>query len=238
MAAAWASFSAHGADLPLHPDLRTHWSLRDRIHFFAGTDFSRDAGFAWAGIGGAPSGLLSEDGLRLRVAGGAGRYRYRTRAAPGGVNEVDVASLELMLGYRRAFGTAVVTAYIGGHAESRDLLFADPAHRAAGAAVGAKLALEYFDQPAESWTVAGSAAASTVHRSYHARLGVGREWWPGFALGVEAALHGDARYIEPRAGVFAQRTFGRTSVAISGGYLHNSHRGGGTYGAMFLYAPY
>jgi hypothetical protein len=238
MVAAVAQCASRAADLPLHPDWLRSWTDRDRAFFFAGMDLSRDSGFAWAGVGGAPSGLLHEDGLRLRLAGGGGRYRYRTNTVPTGVNEVDVASLELMLGYRRAIGSAVVTTYIGAHAESQDLQFADPGHRVAGTAVGVKLALDYFDRPPEGWLILGSAAASTVHRSYYMRLGVGRQWRPDLALGIEAALLGNTRHIEPRAGIFAQQTFGRTSLAISGGYLRNSGRGGGPYGMLSVYAPY
>jgi hypothetical protein len=49
---------------------------------------------------------------------------------------------------------------------------------------------------------------------------------------------GDARYVEPRAGVLAQLTFGRSVVTLATGFLSNSDDGRGTYATLSLYAPY
>jgi len=56
-------------------------------------------------------------------------------------------------------------------------------------------------------------------------------------LGVEAALNGDTRYNEPRAGLFVQGSYGRTTIALSG-YLSNSDKGSGAYAALSLFATY
>ncbi|MCC6946351.1 MAG: cellulose biosynthesis protein BcsS [Bradyrhizobiaceae bacterium] len=238
LAAAFVPAPAQPADAPLQMVSPEPWSLRDRLFFFGGADLARDSRFAWAGMTGAPDGLLHEDGLRIRVAGGVGRYRYRTGALPGGTNEVDVTSGELLVGYRHALGTTTITAYAGALVENQDLHMPDPGHSTAGTSAGVKAALEFFNRPAENWFVAASAAASSVNRNYHGRIAAAHEHPSGFALGAEASIHGDKRYSEPRAGLFVQRTFGRTNFALSGGYLHNSDRGDGAYGSFSVYAPY
>lgn len=237
-AMAVACGTACAGDALVVPHAAHPWTLRDRIFFFGGFDAARDSGFVWAGLAGSPHGLLHEDGVRLRITGGAGRYRYRAAAVPGGINEVDMASGELMLGFRRSFGTAAMTGYVGGHIERQDLRILDPGHRAAGTAVGAKAAFEYFNRPSNQWLLSGSAAVSSVHRGYHARIGLAHEWTPGLSLGIEAAVQGNAQYFEPRAGLFTYRTFGRTSFALAGGWLRNSDRGSGAYGSLSVYAPY
>lgn len=237
-ALAVTSIPALAADAPLVPYEQETWSLKDRLFFFAGTDIANDSRFAWAGIGGALLGRLEEDGPRFRFMGGAGRYRYRTGAVPGGINRGNVTSGEFMLGFRRTIGAVAVTGYLGAHVEDQRLVSPDPGHQAVGTAFGVKAALEFFTRLGLDWVVSGSAAVSTVHRGYHARIAFAREPPPGIAVGVEASVHGDARYIEPRAGLFAQRTFGRTVFALSGGYLSNSDKGKGAYGTLAVYAPY
>ena len=109
------------ADSPIGPDRTDPRPLRDRIFFFAGGDLARDNYFAWSGIVAAPQGLLHEDGPRLRVMAGTGRYRYRTGAVASGVNEGRIVSGELMLGFRRAIGQTIATLFIGAHIENQTL---------------------------------------------------------------------------------------------------------------------
>ena len=225
-------------DAPIRPDAPSSPSPRDRVFFFAGGDISRDSHFAWAGLTGAPQGLLHEDGARIRLMGGAGRYHYRTGAAPGGINEGHVTSGEILFGFRHAVGPASITMFLGAHVENQQLAAPDPGHPAQGTATGIKAALELYARLTPDSFITASASASTVHASYHARGAYGREHSSGLAYGIEAAVHGDARYVEPRIGLFAQSTYGRTIIALSGGYLSNSDKGGSPYASLSIYAPY
>lgn len=226
------------ADSAMRLDPSAAGSLKNRLFFFGGADVGSSSQFAWSGVVGAPAGLLHEDGLRFRVAGGLGRYKYETQAVPGGVNEGHVSSGELMIGYRRDFGGVTATAFVGLHGENQRLSSPDPGNKTQGTAFGVKAAIETFARLHPEWTLVTSAAASTVHRSYHARAAISREYPSGFALGAEALVHGDARYHEPRIGLIAQATFSRTVLSIAGGYLDNSDKGTGAYATVSIYAPY
>lgn len=210
----------------------------DRLFFFSGGDIARDSRFVWAGLVTAPLGYLQDDGLRVRVAGGGGRYRYRTNAVPGGTNDAQLVSGELLLGYRHAIGSTAITAYLGAHVESQLLAEFDPGHRAQGVATGVKAAIEIYARLSPDSFAAASASMSTVHASYHARGAFAREYPKGFALGIETTVHGDARYVEPRLGAFAQMTFRRAVFTLSGGYLFNSDKGSSPYATLSVYAPY
>jgi hypothetical protein len=229
---------ALAGDASIRADFRSPDYLKRRIFFFAGLDVARDSAFGWAGVTAAPVGLLSEDGLRLRIMGGAGRYRYRTSVAPGGINEGNVGTGEIMLGFRGSLAEASVTVYLGAHVEDQRLAAPDPGNAAAGTAAGVKAAIETHLRIDATWTLTASAAASTVHRSYHARAAVAREIALGVATGFEAAVLGDARYVEPRAGLFVSTTYGQLVFTLAGGMLSNSDKGGGAYATLSLYAPY
>jgi hypothetical protein len=227
------------ADAPARLDDR--WQRhphKNRIFFFAGGDIARDSSFGWAGIVGAPTGLLDEDGWRFRIMGGGGRYRYRTSAVATGDNEGTVSSGEFMLGYRATFGASVATVFLGAHVESQRLKSPDPGHRTQGAEAGAKIALELYRRFAPSLFGTASASASTVHAAYSLRGALALEHPSGAATGFEVAMNGDERYQEPRAGLFVQATYGRTTVSLAGGYLSNSDKGSGAYGTVALNATY
>jgi hypothetical protein len=135
-------------------------------------------------------------------------------------------------------GPAFVTLYLGAHAEVQRLDAPDPGNPTVGTEFGAKAAIELLVKPDPIWTFSATAAASTVHRAYHVQTTFARELMPGIAFGLEGAVLGDARYVEPRAGVLAQLTFGRSVVTLAAGLLSNSDDGGGTYATLSLYAPY
>jgi len=239
LAGALLGAPAFAADSSMRLDERWHsHPLRDRIFFFAGADIASDSAFGWSGFTAAPIGFLEEDGWRVRVAGGGGRYRYRTGNVAGGVNEASVMSGELMAGYRFSIGGGSATVYAGAHVENQRLAAPDPGHAAQGTEAGIKVAVELYRRFTGNIFGLASAAASTVHGGYQARAALAYEISEKLALGIEAALNGDERYDEPRAGLFVQTNFGRASWSLGGGYLSNSDKGDGFYGTLSVYAVY
>lgn len=231
--------AGYAADSPARPDNRwKEQTLRNRLLFFGGADVATDSFFTWSGITGALDGSPHEDGWHLRVFGGAGRYRYRTGAVPGGTNKADVLSGEFMLGYRFTHAETVATLFAGAHVESQELHAPDPGHRAQGIRVGIKGVIEFYRRFNPSFFATASASASSVHRAYHLRAAFAHQHAPGLAWGVETALQGDVRYNEPRAGLFMESTYGRTTLSLAGGVLSNSDKGGGGYATLSVQAAY
>ena len=211
---------------------------RDRLFFFSGGDIARGSRFVWAGLVAAPLGYLRDDGLRIRVVGGGGRYRYRTSAVPGGINDALLVSGEILLGYRHAIGSTAITAYLGAHVESQLLAEFDPGHRAQGVATGIKAAAELYTRLSPDAFAAVSVAASTVHAKYQARGAIGREYPKGFCA---RRRDGGARRRSLRGAArrhVAYFTYKRTVFTLSGGYLSNSDKGGSPYATLSVYAPY
>lgn len=213
-------------------------SLKNRLFLFGGFDVARDSYFGWTGIVAAPSGRIDEDGPRLRLMGGLGRYRYHSSAVAGGVNEGTVSSGEIMLGWRRAYDPVIVAAYLGAQVENHQLSVPDPGNPVSGTAAGIKGTIEIFSRPWPDTIATANASASTVHCGYNARATFAREINSWLALGVEGAFFGDARYHEPRVGLLASTTLAGRILALSGGYLTNSDKGAGYYLTLSLYAPF
>jgi hypothetical protein len=233
-----SSAPAFAGDAPIRPDSSPIDPTKNRIFFFAGSDVARDSAFGWAGVVTAPFGRLDEDGLRVRISAGVGRYRYRTPATSSGLNEASVASGELLAGFHRSSASGAITVYLGSHVQQQRLAEPDAGNSATGAAFGLKAAIETYARLDPVWLVNASASASSVHRTYHLRAAVLRELPPAFAAGIEATLLGDVRYVESRAGILASAAYGKSMLTLAGGVLSNSDRGPGIYATLSLYAPY
>jgi opacity protein-like surface antigen len=213
-------------------------SLKNRLFLFGGFDVARDSYFGWTGIVAAPLGQLDQDGPRLRLMGGLGRYRYNMSAVAGGVNEGTVSSGEIMLGWRRAFEPATMVAYLGAQVETHQLSIPDPGNPVSGTAAGIKGTIEIFSRPWPDYIASLNASATSVHRGYNARATFAREFNSWITFGVEGAFLGDARYHEPRLGLLATTTMAGRMLTLSGGYLSNSDKGAGYYLTLSLYAPF
>lgn len=212
--------------------------FRDRLDFFGGIDGASDSMFAWSGLTYAPRGRLDEDGFRIRVAGGVGIYRYRTGNVPGGANEAGVMSGELLGGYRRTFGRAIVSGYLGFHIEEQRLRAPDPSNPTAGTEAGIKGTIDVYSRLWAHYVATAFATGSTVHGKYNIRGAFQREFNERWAAGLETAFLGDARANEVRVGPVVSLTWHRKIVALSAGFLDNSDKGSGGYGTLSVYSPF
>lgn len=231
---AWTGvFPATASDAPLIPP-----ALKDRMFAFGGVDVARGSSSAWIGVVGAPLARLGDNGPRLRMMGGYGRYSYETGIVPGGINDGEYGTGEFMLGWRHDLSGIIVTTYIGAHIEQHSLAQPDPGNPARGSETGVKALVELFTRPAPGWIATASASISSVYTSYSLRGMIAREINPVFALGFEAAIIGNERYSEPRLGIAAQWPWRDRIVALAVGLLDNSDKGSGYYLTTTLFSPF
>lgn len=231
-----AAVHAHPAfanDAPLTPPV-----LKDRMFAFGGVDTARDSASAWIGLVGAPLARLGDNGPRIRIMGGYGRYSYRTSAVPGGINDGESTSGEFMLGWRHDLSGVIVTTYVGAHVEHHSLADPDPGNPAVGTAAGIKGIVEMFARPAQGWVASASASLSSVYTSYSLRGMIARELHPALLFGFEAALLGNERYHEPRVGLAAQILWREQILSLAAGALDNSGNGSGYYLTTSLFLPF
>lgn len=217
--------------------------LHQKADFFGGIDAAKAVNFVWAGATYAPVGTLLEDGWRVRFMGGAGRYTYQTSIVPGGINEANVFSAEVLGGYRRTFDNLFgnklyLGAFAGLHYEDQMLVFADPFNPARGSEVGIKGSLELYSRLWQRYIASAFASASTVHSKYYAKTSLLYEFSEMWALGGEVATMGDARYHEYRAGIAGSLTWKKKIFVLSAGALDNSGRGPGAYTTLSVYSPF
>lgn len=233
LTAALFAFAAHANDAPLTPP-----ALKDRLFAFGGVDTARDSTSAWIGLVASPMANLGDNGPRIRLMGGYGRYSYKTAIVPGGINDGEYTSGEFMLGWRHDISGVIVTTYVGAHVEHHSLANPDPGNRASGTETGIKGIVELFARPAPGWIASANASLSSVYTSYSMRAMIAREINSKLLLGFEAALLGNERYHEPRAGLAAQMLWGGRILSLAAGALDNSDKGSGYYLTTSLFVPF
>jgi hypothetical protein len=214
-----------------------------KTDFFGGLDMAKATNFAWMGVTYSPIGVIADDGWRVRLMGGAGRYTYRTSVSPDGINDAMAFSGEVLGGYRKTFNDLwgqrlYVGAFAGVHYEDQILLYDDPGNPARGNEIGFKGSLELYTRVWERYIATFFGTASTVHSKYNAKASLFYELNEMWALGGEFAVLGDARYDEQRLGAAVALTWKKKIIALSGGVLENSGRGAGAYLTLSVYSPF
>lgn len=214
-----------------------------KTDFFGGIDAAKATTSVWMGVTWAPMGMLAEDGWRVRLIGGAGRYSYQTSIVPGGINDASAYSGEALGGYRKTFGNVFgqklyAGAFVGLHYEDQSLALDDPSNPARGGEIGIKGSLELYSRIHDRYIASAFASLSSVHDKYHAKASLLYELNEMWALGGELAALGDARYNEERVGLAGSLTWQKRIFALSAGVLQNSGRGDGTYLSFSVYMPF
>jgi hypothetical protein len=149
-----------------------------------------------------------------------------------------ITSGEFTIGYHKSFEATVVTGYIGIDAKNYRLQNPDPGNLESGSRIGVKAILELYTRTAPDWFVTAYGNISSVFTTYAARAAVNHEIAPGFALGAEGGLLGDAHHNEQRAGAIATLSFAKASVSVAGGVARSSDASSGAYTTLTLYAPF
>jgi hypothetical protein len=193
-----------------------------RFEFWAGAQASRQVWSLYTGTTVAPFADIQEDGLRLRVVGGYGAYRYAGPRAVGVSSEIvhfkgTVSFSDLLAGYQKQFGPVTVKAFAGLAVAQYRLEPDDPETTIRGPGVGAKGALETW------WTITDRAWSSldvswsTLHDSYAARARLGWRFLPAVSAGLEAGAAGNRESDIARAGGFIRYEWTGGEISASGG---------------------
>lgn len=198
-----------------------------RFEFWTGAQASKTTWSLYTGTTVAPFGDILEDGLRVRVVGGYGTYRYAGPRAVGVGSEVvhfkgTVSFSDLLAGYQRQLGPVTVKAFAGLALAQHRIEPDDPETTIRGPGFGAKAALETW------WTITDRAYSSldvswsTLHDSYAARARLGWRFLPALSAGLEAGGAGNRETDIVRAGGFVRYEWATGEISASGGFSNDT----------------
>ncbi len=188
------------------------------VEAWAGTDLTRHSWSSYTGLTWSPLGKLAEEGVRLRLAGGYGEYRYATEISRRNRSIYGTATFaDLLAGYQTNWGALTLKAFVGATFDSHVLAPFDPGNSVNGAATGAKAVVEsWINLTPSAWMQLDGAIAS-AHHAYNSRLRLGYRVTPTLSLGLEGGGFGTAASDSGRGGGFARYEWLGGEVAMSGG---------------------
>lgn len=188
------------------------------VEWWSGADAIRHSWSTYSGVNWSPLGKLAADGLRLRVSGGYGEYRYsgwvggHTGAIYG-----TAAFADLLAGYQMSLGALTLKAFAGATFDGHFLSPFDADNPVSAKATGAKGVVEgWLNISKATWAQADFGYA-TAHASYSSRLRVGHRIATGLSLGVEAGQFGNEASDSSRMGGFARYDWLGGEISVSGG---------------------
>lgn len=213
---------------------------------YAGADVTSDVWLLYSGVTLAPLSDIYGDGIRLRAAGGYGRYRYcghRSGDPPRTVREFNasISYVEALVGYQKRIGDLTAKAFVGISAIDHAISPADPIASGGlltqGLDYGFKGALElWLNLGSDAWTSL-DASWTSAHQTYAGRWRLGYRVLPTVSIGLEAGVNGNllnARPVlddgslreelrpETRLGLFARYEWNGGEVSLSGGLASSS----------------
>lgn len=178
----------------------------------------------YGGAVGAFNGNVYSDGFLLRLDMLGGEYKYNTTAFPN--THVPMVNGDVMIGYRKMFGQAFVTGYVGAAFENHDN--DDPTARLRGAEGGGKVLGEVYTPITSLLDLYAYASYATPFRTYQVYGMLGFLIADRIRIGPEAGTNGNEAYHEEKVGGIVRiefPTFGRLNV--SAGY-YTPHASGGS----------
>lgn len=186
---------------------------------WTGADAASQVWLLYSGATIAPYGHIFSEGLRLRAAGGYGRYSYlgERRGVPQGFN-AETSYGEALVGYLKQFGPLTAKAFVGVTAIRHDVTPFDPDNPVQGQEVGPKIATEFWLNIGSSAWASLDASWTSAHGTAAARTRFGYRIWKDASLGLEGGINANDLGEDARAGVFARYAWNGGEISVSGGY--------------------
>jgi hypothetical protein len=196
---------------------------------FSGSDLWRDGAFAYGGLLWSPQGL-DRPGFTLKALISGGLYDYR--AGDLGNARVDGTEFsgQMLPGWRFKHERFEVTVFLGPELQRNRLRPNDPGNAQRGSKLGARFAIELWDQPTASTMLAANASVSSINTDYCARLAYGWRLFNRFYAGPETQIYGAVGYRQLRFGVHVTGLkVGTGQWSLAGGWAFVSDERSGPY---------
>lgn len=186
---------------------------------WTGADASGHVWLLYSGATVAPYGHIFSDGLRLRAAGGYGRYAYvgERRGELASFN-AQTAYGEALVGYLKRFGPLTAKAFIGVAMVEHRVAPFDPENNIQGQEVGPKIASELWLNLGDSGWSSLDVSWTSAHNTAAARLRSGYRVYGDISLGFEGGINANDLGEDARAGLFARYAWTGGEVSVSGGF--------------------
>lgn len=231
------------ADAQSAPDDPASHPAHQWFEVSAGADSTSTSWSTYSSITAALAGDIRENGYRLRLAGGAGRYRYTRSFFDEDRHRHlwpeffgDRSSFDILVGYHWTIGPATLKAYAGLTEEHYRLspgpdspLGADDENVVQGARRGTKLVLETWTRLGDWGFLQVDANWSEPFKAYGGRVRLGYALNNGWSTGLETGAFGNIDHDGGRAGGFARYEWQSGEVSLSGGFDGDLERIGSGY---------
>jgi Cellulose biosynthesis protein BcsS len=172
-----------------NPDPPLRWR-----EVWAGADISQDVWLVYSGVTVAPMSHIHGDGVRMRVTGGYGEYRYSDdRAGDIQTFQAKAHFADVLVGYQKRIGELTAKAFVGIATIGHDIAPFDDQTLAIGDEIGAKGVVElWLNMGDRAWGSLDLSWAS-AHNTRAARFRMGFRIIHALSLGIEGAVNVDAQ---------------------------------------------
>jgi len=181
----------------------------------------------------SPFTKLDRSGVRFRLGANVGDYDYLSSVAGVGLVHGREQDGSLLAGWAWVNRRTSVGVYAGPEVRSDVLNKFDPGNTAPATSLGFQTSVDVYSNPTPYTMVFGQLSYSTIRQAYYSHFKLGFAVAKNVFVGPEALFLGDDLYRQWRAGLHLTGVpLGNLQFGVSGGYLKDETRGGGTYGIL------
>jgi hypothetical protein len=218
------------------PDFTTGLGSPDadkHLEAYSGLDIASHGWiFGWGEVTAAPFTNTDTSGLRVRLYGEAGQYKYQSETFEGMTNRAMWYRGDALVGYAFVQEHFEAQLYLGASVIHSALSNPDPENPTQGTKVGPVVAGE-FEWTYNRTLISGAASYTTAFNTYETKLKLGWEVANGIFVGPETGIIGDQRFNQWRVGGHVTAlNVANLRIAIGVGYEHDTDTGGGMYGTI------
>jgi hypothetical protein len=196
---------------------------------WAGADVTKDVWLLYSGVTLAPmSEHIYSPGLRLRAAGGYGRYTYTATSqqcvpilgctSTNRPITVDFNYAEALVGWHDQFGELTVKGFVGIASISHLLNAVDPQNATNGTEIGVKGVVEVWLNLGDSAWTSLDLAYTTAHETGSARWRAGWRPFKNVSIGPELRYDESGVHKNARAGAFLRYEWLGGEISAASGF--------------------
>jgi hypothetical protein len=210
------------------PDFTTELGSPDadkHLEAYTGLDIASHGWiFGWGEVTVAPTTNTDTSGLRIRLYGEAGQYKYQSETFDG-TNRAAWYRGDALIGYAFVQEHFEAQIYLGASVIDSVLSNPDPENHVQGTKVGPVVAGE-FESTYNRTLISGAASYTTAFDTYETKLKIGWELANGIFVGPETGIIGNQRYNQWRVGGHVTAlNIANLRIAVGAGYAHDSDTG-------------
>lgn len=195
---------------PFFKSLKKTDKSKATLEVYSGANVTENGFFGYGGVAWAPLGEIEKQGLRIKLLGGGGKYKYNASVLSSGnfdttypvIGQTEL--IDILLGYAIVADPLYVKLYGGVSQEIHRLSVIDERNAVQGNKINGKAQIELWLNLGQDAWLSADGSYGWAFGSYNATLKLGYQLTKSLSIGTEFGALGNNQFDGARYGGFVR----------------------------------